>query len=126
MFRKSKVTHLEDGNVAKAAAKLQILSIPDKVKLLVDESLEVYPPGLTQPFSKQELARLKTRFATLLPPEEHSLLSMRDFLLMPELRLYPFVPFTTDLVIKKTGPIFSPKQSLKCKQRGTPIRPLRQ
>lgn len=46
--------------------------------------------------------RLKKRFATLLSPEEPSLLSIQAFLLMPELRLYPLVPFVADLVLKKS------------------------
>lgn len=55
MFRKTKANrHNAEGEAAmdlpsSPPAKLQILSIPDKVKLLASESLVDYPTGLSQP-----------------------------------------------------------------------------
>lgn len=96
-----------------------------------------------QVVSRQELARLKKRFATLLPADSTSLLlPIPVFLLMPELRLYPFVPLVTALVARRKQEddsdrksneqgntisyaqflsilaIFSGKQSLESKRRG--------
>lgn len=54
--------------------------------------------------SRQELARLKKRFATLLPADSTSLLlPIPSFLLMPELRLYPYVPLVTALVARRNA-----------------------
>lgn len=86
--------------------------------------------------------RLKKRFATLLPTDSASLLlPISAFWLMPELRLYPFVPLVTALVARRNKEdgdsksdekedaisyahfltvlaIFSGKQSLESKRRG--------
>ncbi|KAG3046884.1 hypothetical protein PC122_g24237 [Phytophthora cactorum] len=76
------------------------------------EILLKYPAGLVQPFSRQELARLKKRFVQLIPAKDASRdlrLPLAVLLQMPELRAQP--AFVTTLAV------FSVKQPLELKRR---------
>ncbi|KAG3046107.1 hypothetical protein PI124_g24564, partial [Phytophthora idaei] len=83
--------------------------------LEIGEILLKHPTGLVQPFSRQELARLKKRFVQLIPAKDASRdlrLPLAVLLQMPELRAQPFVPaFVTTLAV------FSVKQPLELKRR---------
>ncbi|KAG3046883.1 hypothetical protein C6341_g26773 [Phytophthora cactorum] len=68
------------------------------------EILLKYPAGLVQPFSRQELARLKKRFVQLIPAKDASRdlrLPLAVLLQMPELRAQPFVPFVIRLLLAR-------------------------
>ncbi|KAG3117208.1 hypothetical protein PI126_g24626, partial [Phytophthora idaei] len=76
------------------------------------EILLKHPTGLVQPFSRQELARLKKRFVQLIPAKDASRdlrLPLAVLLQMPELRAQP--AFVTTLAV------FSVKQPLELKRR---------
>ncbi|KAG6609111.1 kinesin-like protein [Phytophthora cinnamomi] len=83
------------------------LTVQERLELL--ESTEVllkYPAGLVQPFSRQELGRLKKRFVHLIPVDDvgrELRLPLNVVLLMPELRAQPFVPLVARLFLHRQG-----------------------
>ncbi|KAG2959305.1 hypothetical protein PC119_g26751 [Phytophthora cactorum] len=81
------------------------LSAHEQLGLLeIGEILLKYPAGLVQPFSRQELARLKKRFVQLIPAKDASRdlrLPLAVLLQMPELRAQPFVPFVIRLLLAR-------------------------
>ncbi|KAL3666944.1 hypothetical protein V7S43_007891 [Phytophthora oleae] len=132
---------------AKEEAAVKPLTAQDRLNALEKEEVRmVYPVGLLQTFSRQELGRLRKRFVQLIPAEDTSQVlrvPVAALLQMPELRTQPFVPLVARLILSRQTKdavadpdedrsgelvsfevlmailsVFSAKQSLEFKRRG--------
>ncbi|KAL4105911.1 hypothetical protein PRIC1_003966 [Phytophthora ramorum] len=81
------------------------LTVQERLSLLeADEVMLKYPSGLLQPFSRQELGRLKKRFVHMIPGEDASRelrVTLEELLQMPELRAQPFAPLVCRTVLDR-------------------------
>ncbi|KAE9242812.1 hypothetical protein PF004_g6439 [Phytophthora fragariae] len=98
------------------------LTVQERLELLEGgEALLKYPVGLLQPFTRQEIGRLKRRFVQLIPADDASRnlrLPLKVVLQMPELRAQPFVPLVARLVVHREGvDVESAKQTLELKRQ---------
>ncbi|KAG7377197.1 hypothetical protein PHYPSEUDO_012030 [Phytophthora pseudosyringae] len=83
--------------------KAKPLTLQERLNLLeTGEVLLEYPAGLVQPFSRQELGRLKRRFVQMISAEDTSRelrLPLAAVLQMPELRAQPFTLLVARLIL---------------------------
>ncbi|GLD99139.1 hypothetical protein PINS_up007857 [Pythium insidiosum] len=97
----------------------------ERLNRLSDKAAE-YPTGLTMPFSRQELARIKKRFLSMVPSDSAALsLSLRDVTAMPEfvgcsliaLALRAVVSRTSNAPSTPTLAVLSPRQEAHALER---------